>query len=123
MKRIHAEILIAIIFIVLGTFFVYNFLFGVQSFWHSQNIWTAGLLVGWCIVAGGYWNQGWMVRESKSATHVSLILPINVFIVQCILFVKGVYYQDVALIFGAIIVNSAVIFNIYQIMRFRKKNN
>lgn len=120
MKRLHWEILFGAMSVLLGTFIAFRLLSGVDSFWTIQNFWSIALIGCWVIVAGGYWRQGAIVLKAKSATHVSLILPFAVFLVQCILFVKGIYYHDVALVVGAVLVNSAVVFDIYQIIKFRK---
>lgn len=122
MKRLHIEILLGILFVAGGTLTVYNLLAPVGSFWSAQNIWSTLLIICWCVVASGYWHQGFIVREAKSSTHVSLMLSVTVFLVQCILFVKGIYYKDISLIIGAVVVNSGVIFNIYQIIRFAPKH-
>ncbi len=83
--------------------------------------WSVILAFGWIVVSLGYYHQGWLVHKSKSAEHVSVVLPIAVFLVQCILFVKGIYYHDWSLILGAIMVNSGVIFSLYQIVRVKSK--
>lgn len=120
MKRLHWEIIFSIAFVFIGTIIAYHFLADFYAFWDAQSFWSLILLICWCVVASGYWRQGSIIHKAKSATHVSLALPCAVFIVQCILFVKGIYYHDNALVLGALIVNSAVVFDIYQIMRFRK---
>jgi len=79
------------------------------------------LALGWVIVSLGYYHQGWLVHKSKSAEHVSIVLPVAVFMVQCILFVKGIYYKDWSLILGAVMVNSGVVFSLYQIIKSRSK--
>ncbi len=119
MKKIYIEILAALIFVVLCTAFIYNRLSTFGSFWNAQFMWSVILALGWIMVSIGYYHQGSMVRNGKNAANVSLALPTIVFIVQCILFVKGIYYGDWSLIFGAIVVNSGVVFNIYQITRVR----
>ena len=88
-------------------------------FWNAQSIWSALLIVGWVIVALGYYHQGWMVQKSKSSKNVSIVLPVAVFVVQCVLFVKGIYYSDRSLIIGALLVNSGVVFSVYQILKMR----
>ena len=77
------------------------------------------MVVCWGIVAVGYYHQGWLIHLRKSSQGVSAFLPIAVFLVQCILFVKGIYYHDWALIFGAVTVNSGVVFDLYQIWKVR----
>ena len=120
MKRLHLEIIDGLILVLGGSFLAYHFLRNVHGFWTAQNVWSLLLGVGWLVVAGGYWHQGTIIHHAHSASHVSLLLPCTVFVVQCVLFVKGIYYHDVALVFGALLVNSAVVFDIYQILKFRK---
>ncbi len=119
MKRVFLEIIVGVAFVLAGTYIAYWFFSGDTLFWSAQQFWSAGLILCWCIVAGGYFHQGWVIHKAKSATHVSFILPIAVFIVQCILFVKGIYYHDWSLIVGALMVNAGVVFNLYQIFEFR----
>ena len=120
MKKLLIEILLSVLFVFGATFVVYNFLAGVSPFWNTQLIWSIVLAVGWAIVAAGYYHQGWLVHTKKSSTNVSLILPTAVFFIQCVLFVKGIYYHDWSLVWGAVIVNSGVVFSLYQITRARK---
>lgn len=119
MKKIHFEILISILFVFISTFFIYGYLSKFSGFWDSQTIWSCILGICWIIVSLGYYNQGHLVQKSKSANHVSIILPIAVFVVQCVLFVKGIHYKDWSLVGGAIIVNSGVLFSLYQIYKVR----
>lgn len=79
-------------------------------------------MAGWVIVSLGYFHQGWLVHSGKNAEHVSIVLPVAVFSVQCILFVKGIFYGDWSLIYGAVIVNSGVVFSLYQIIKARHKS-
>lgn len=120
MKKLHLEILASVLFVIVSTFFTYKYLSRFSIFWDSQVIWSGILALGWVIVFLGYYNQGQLVRKSKSAEHVSLMLPSAAFIVQCILFIKGIYYHDWSLIFGAVLVNSGVVFSLYQIFKVRK---
>lgn len=120
MKRLHLELVFITLFVIGGTSLTYWLLADAFNFWDNQEFWSLALLVCWGVVSLGYYRQGWIVHKAKSATHVSLFLPIVVFIVQCILFIKGIHYHDYALIVGAILVNSGVAFNIYQIIIFRK---
>ncbi len=122
MKRVHVEIVLAILSVVGGTLFAYSILSTKQDFWDSQSFWNTVLLFCWAVVMLGYFRQGWIVHHARSSKNISLFLPIVVFFVQCILFVKGIYYHDVALIFGAVMVNSGALFSAYQIFRFRFRN-
>ena len=106
--------------VFLSTAFVYSRLMGVSSFWNAQFFWNTVLAAGWIIVAIGYYHQGWLVHMRKNADEVSVVLPTAVFFVQCILFVKGIYYRDWALVLGAVIVNSGVLFSLYQIGKIRR---
>lgn len=119
-KRLILEILGSLIFVFASTAFVYGRLAGVGSFWNAQFLWNIVLAAGWIIVASGYYHQGWLVHVRKKTDEVSIVLPTAVFFVQCILFVKGIYYRDWALILGAVVVNSGVVFSLYQIMKVRR---
>lgn len=121
MKKLFLEILITFLFVAVGTALVYSRLSSVSFFWSEQTLWSFVLVLCWIVVAVGYFHQGWMIRVAKSSSHVSIVLPIAVFIVQCVLFVKGIYYHDWSLIAGAIIVNSGVTFNLYHIVKTRIK--
>lgn len=119
--KIGLEILICAAVVFLPTLFIYRSLSGVESFWNAQFLWSIALAFGWFIVAAGYYHQGWLVRSRRNSDDVSLVLPITVFFVQCILFVKGIYYSDWALIWGALVVNSGVIFSLSQIIKIRQR--
>jgi hypothetical protein len=119
LKKVHLEIILSLLFVIGSTVFVYGRLAGFSIFWTSQTIWSVILALGWIVVSLGYYNQGWIVHRRKSADGVSIVLPIAVFIVQCILFVKGIFYKDWSLITGAVMVNSGVVFSLYQIVKVR----
>lgn len=121
MRKIYWELLGTVIFVVGGTVFAYGRLAGVGNFWKEQQFWSVALIVCWVIVAFGYYHQGWKIHHDHSAAHVSIVLPMAVFVVQCILFVKGIYYRDWSLIAGAVLVNSGVVFSIYQILRAKRR--
>jgi len=118
-KKIYWEVVGSIALVLVPTYIVYKSLEGVGFFWNANTLWSVGLIICWLIVASGYYHQGWLVREHGSR-GVSLVLPIAVFFVQCILFVKGVYYDDWSLIVGALVVNSGVLFSLYSIFKSRK---
>lgn len=120
-KRLLLEIVLVTLFVVVATFVIYSKLAGSSLFWSSQFFWSLGLIVCWVIVSAGYFNQGSIIRHSQSSANVSHFLPMAVFVVQCILFVKGIYYHDWSLIGGAVIVNSGVLFTLYQIWKYRNK--
>lgn len=119
MKKVHWEVLAITLFVVATTFFLYRYLLPMEFFWSAQNLWSAILALGWVIVTIGYYHQGWMIQKGGGADHVSLLLPSAVFIVQCVLFIKGVFYNDWSLVSGSVMVNSGVLFSIYQIVRHR----
>ena len=121
MRKMYWEILLASLFVVGGTFLMYRQLSSNPAFWDAQGFWNIALVICWAVVAFGYCRQGWLVRKARSAAHVSFLLPMVVFLVQCILFVKGIYYHDTSLIIGAVLVNCGVVFDLYQIARFQKK--
>jgi hypothetical protein len=118
--KLILEIAATALVVLVPTFFIYRSLADVSSFWDAQSLWSAALALCWAVVAGGYYHQGWLVHERQSAAGVSVVLPAAVFLVQCILFVKGIYYEDWALIVGAVMVNSGVIFSLSQIWKVRR---
>ena len=111
-KKLYVEALGIAIFVLGATYIVYGLLAGFPAFWSSQVFWSTVLSIGWVVVAFGYYHQGSLVRQSKSSEHVSVILPAVVFLVQCVLFVKGIYYKDWSLVAGALMVNSGVLFSL-----------
>ena len=121
MKKIYWEILITAGFVLAGTFLAYTWLQTNAQFWDAQTVWSAILMLGWVIVASGYYHQGWLVHKGHTALLVSVVLPSAVFVVQCILFIKGIFFHDWSLIFGAIVVNSGVVFSLYQIIKAKRK--
>ncbi|MCR4328097.1 MAG: hypothetical protein NUV53_01105 [Patescibacteria group bacterium] len=121
-KKILWEIALSVGIVFIPTYFIYQSLAEVTSFWEAQNLWSIALAVCWIVVAAGYYHQGWLVHTKRKSDDVSLVLPSAVFMVQCILFVKGIYYQDWSLIWGAIVVNSGVVFSLFQIWRVRKNS-
>ena len=121
MKKFYLEVLATAIFVLAGTYIVYGRLESIAIFWESQFFWSIVLSVGWVIVALGYFHQGWLVYKNKSSKYVSAVLPATVFLVQCVLFIKGVYYGDWSLIVGALLVNSGVSFSLYQIIKKRRR--
>src|SRR3989344_7529454 len=117
--RLYIEVFVVALFVLVSTYLIYRRLAHVEFFWSAQFLWSAGLAFCWIIVAFGYYHQGVLVRHDHNAAHVSIVLPIAVFFVQLILFVKGIYYNDWSLVWGAIVVNSGVLFSLYQIIFFR----
>lgn len=113
--RFIVEIVISLLFVFISTYFVYGYLKSTIAFWDAQNIWSVILALGWIIVSMGYYNQGFIIRSKHSTENVSILLPIAVFFIQCILFIKGIYYKDWSLIWGALVVNSGVVFCLYNI--------
>lgn len=120
MKKLILEVVGSAALVLIPTYFVYKQLAPLPEFWNSQFAWSIALIICWMIVASGYYHQGWLVHKKHHADDVSIILPIAVFFVQCILFVKGIYYQDISLIIGAILVNSGVFFSLYHIAKNKK---
>ncbi|MEK7535761.1 MAG: hypothetical protein AAB590_01965 [Patescibacteria group bacterium] len=116
-KKLHLEFIGTLIFVLGGTYVAYKLIGGVGEFWSAQKFWNVALIICWLFVSAGYYHQGWKVHKRRDSSEVSLLLPVTVFIVQCILFVKGIYYHDWSLIAGAMMVNSGVVFSIYQIVK------
>lgn len=119
--RFYFEVIISLLVVTVLTVLTYNRLAGVREFWNAGMFWSYALMLCWIVVAAGYYHQGWLVRKDHTAAHVSLILPIAVFFVQCILFVKGINFHDWSLIGGAVLVNSGVLFSLYHIAKSRWK--
>lgn len=117
MKKIIAEVILTLAFVLVTTALIYKQLASANFFWDAQSFWNLGLIFCWTVVSAGYYHQGWLIKTRKSAAGLSVVLPTTVFFVQCILFVKGVYYGDPSLIIGALLVNSGVVFMLYQIIR------
>ena len=123
MKKVYWEILASALFVLGGTFVVYGELENVRFFWGAQFLWSTALIIGRMVVAAGYYHQGWMVHKGHTAANVSAVLPLAVFVVQCILFIKGIYFHDWSLILGALIVNSGVVFSLWQIFKARSEES
>lgn len=119
-NKLLFEITVSVLLVIIPTAGVFWYLKGVPSFWNVQDIWSVVLGLGWVVVSVGYFHQGWLVRSGTPAKDVSLVLPSAVFVVQCVLFVKGIYYDDWSLIWGALVVNSGVFFSVYHILRARR---
>ena len=117
MKKVYWEIIASAVFVLGGTFLLYGQLKNNTAFWDAQTVWSVALVVSWTVVAAGYYRQGWMVHHRHSAANLSLLLPSAVFIVQCLLFIKGVFFHDWSLVIGALIMNSGVVFCLYQIVK------
>ena len=120
MKKSITEFIISVLIVLIPTLVAYSFLKGTPLFWNEQFSWSVVLAIGWAVVAIGYYHQGWLVRRTGNSMDVSIILPATVFFVQCVLFVKGIYYNDWSLMWGALVVNSGVVFSLYQILRSRR---
>lgn len=119
-KKLVFEIILSLGFVLIPTYFIYKYLKQFSYFWDAQNIWSLVLAVGWIIVSFGYFHQGFLVHKNHSAKGVSVWLPTAVFFIQCILFIKGIYYKDWSLIWGALVVNSGVTFSLYHILKNKK---
>ncbi len=120
MKKVYWEILFSILFVLSGTFVAYRWLASITFFWNAQQVWSVALIICWMMVAAGYYYQGWMIHHGRGAQNISAVLPSIVFVVQCILFVKGIFFNDWSLISGALVVNSGVVFCLYQIIKKKK---
>ena len=120
LKKFIAELVTVIAFVVAGTWIAYWNLVNIGPFWDAQKFWSVALMICWTAVSFGYYHQGWIIHRDQSTEHVSKILPVTVLLVQCILFVKGIFYHDWSLVVGAVLVNSGVIFYLYQIWQAKK---
>lgn len=120
-KKLYWEILASIIFVLGGTVFFYGQLKNIPDFWNAQLFWSVALVIGWIVVSAGYYHQGWKVHKNRTTGNVSVFLPATVLCVQCVLFIKGIFFHDWSLIFGALIVNTGVVFSLYQILKVKGK--
>ncbi len=120
MKKVYWEILASVVFVLGGTFLVYGQLESNAAFWDAQSIWSIALIICWTMVAAGYYYQGWVIHHGHTSTNISAVLPSIVFTVQCILFVKGIFFHDWSLILGSLMVNSGVVFCLYQIIKAKR---
>lgn len=116
-KKLIFEIILSLAIVLVPTYFIYNRLIIIPAFWNTQSFWSIVLAIGWIIVSLGYYHQGWLIHSGHNTKNVSVFLPTAVFFIQCILFVKGVYYKDWSLIWGALVVNSGVLFCLYNIIK------
>jgi hypothetical protein len=117
MRKVHWEIIASVVFVLGVTLVVYGQLKDYAAFWDAQNFWSIVLIIGYGVVAAGYYRQGWLVHHNHSAANVSILLPVTVVTIQCLLFIKGIYFNDWSLIVGALIVNSGVVFELYQTLK------
>jgi len=104
-----------VIFVIGGTFLAYDRLAGTTAFWNAQSVWSTALIVSWTMIAVAYYYEGWLIHHGRSQANISAVTPALIFVAQCILFVKGVFFNDWSLVFGALLVNSGVVFCLYQI--------
>ena len=121
MRKLIPQIILSACIVFIPTTFAYEQLAPITSFWNAQSFWNIVLGFCWTIVAIGYYHQGWLVFKHQNAKNVSMLLPIAVFLVQCILFVKGIFYHDWSLVMGAVLVNSGVTFSLSQIFKVSRK--
>lgn len=117
MRKVHWEIVATLAFVLGGTLLVYGQLKKYPAFWDAQMLWSIVLIIGWIVVAAGYYRQGWLIHHNHSARNLSLLLPSAVFLVQCLLFIKGIHFRDWSLVVGSLIMNSGVTFSLYQIIK------
>jgi len=120
MKKVHWEILISIVFVLGGTFLAYSWLAQSAYFWDAQRMWSVGLIIGWTVFSVEYFRQGWILHHARTSVNISVLLPSTYFVMQCILFVKGVFFNDWSLVVSALIVNSGVVFYLYQIIKLKR---
>ena len=121
MKKVYWEILASIVLVLGGTYVIYGYLANYADFWNAQTTWSIALIVGYSVVAAGYYRQGWMIHHRHTDANISALLPCAVAIVQCLLFIKGVYFKDWSLIAGALLINSGVVFCLYQIVKAKAR--
>ena len=117
MNRVHWEILASIVFVLGGTAFMWSWLSDMPDFWDEQRLWSFALITGYTIVSFEYFRQGWKIHHARSPANISTTLTTTIMLMQCVLFVKGVYFGDWSLIVGALIYNCGVIFLLYQTIK------
>lgn len=96
---------------------MYWWLAEVAGFWGAQDLWSIALLMGYSILSFEYFRHGWMIHHARTSANISPILTLSVFALQCVLFVKGVYFEDWSLIAGALILNCGIVFTLYQTIK------
>lgn len=110
----HREILASVIFVVGGTALLYVWLSETSGFWNAQRLWSIALIAGYAVVAFEYFRYGWLIHHSRTTANISPFLTLSIFAMQCILFVKGIFFGDWSLVAGTLMVNSGVVFTLYQ---------
>ena len=113
--------LISALFVLGGAYLVYINLESNAAFWDAQHIWSIGLIIGWSVYSIEYFRQGWILHHARTSDNISLLLPSTYLVMQCILFVKGVFFNDWSIIASALIVNSGVVFYLYQALQAKRK--
>jgi hypothetical protein len=121
MKKVYWEILISIVFVLGSAFLLYGQLESKTAFWDAQSIWSVALIIGWSVYSIEYFRQGWILHHAHTSANISVLLPTTYIVMQCILFVKGVFFRDWSLIASALIVNSGVVFYLYQIIKLKSR--
>ena len=113
--------LISAVVVLGGAYLVYSNLEQNTAFWDAQHIWSIGLIIGWSVNSIEYFRQGWILHHAHTSDNISLLLPATYLVMQCILFVKGIFFQDWSIIASALIVNSGVVFYLYQALQAKRK--
>lgn len=121
MKRIYWEIVASIVFVLGGTYVIYGHLAGYVAFWDAQTIWSVVLIICSMVIAGAYYRQGWYVHHTHTSKNISILIPLAVLTTQCLLFIKGIFFNDWSLVTGALIVNSGLVFSLYQIFMMKRR--
>lgn len=121
MRKVHWEILVSVVVVLGGTYLVYNGLAHNAYFWDAQRIWGMGLIVGWTVLSIEYFRQGWIIHHARTSANISVLMPSTYFILQCILFYKGVFFNDWTIIISSLIVNSGVVFYLYQVIKLKSR--
>ncbi|MEK7479965.1 MAG: hypothetical protein AAB665_01605, partial [Patescibacteria group bacterium] len=117
---VYWEILASVIFVLGGTFLAYGQLSDTAAFWNAQSVWSTALIVSWTLIAAAYYYEGWLIHHGRSQANISAVTPALIFVAQCILFIKGIFFNDWSLVFGALLVNSGVVFCLYQISKRKR---
>lgn len=104
-----------------GAYLLYSNLGNNAAFWDAQSMWSVALILGWAVYSIEYFRQGWIIHHARTSDNISILLPSTYVVMQCILFIKGVFFHDWSIIVSALIVNSGVVFYLYQVIKIKRK--
>ena len=110
MFLVYWEILASVIFVLGGTFLAYGQLSDTAAFWNAQSVWSTALIVSWTLIAAAYYYEGWLIHHGRSQANISAV-TLSAHLRRAMhSFIKGIFFNDWSLVFGALLVNSGVVF-------------